>query len=411
MKKLAKTLAAGTIAISLSGFTFDAVSADQYASVPELKTEISKDEFNEKKHWKKDDAHSVDGLRLIGSETVPNDLTYKGTSVGGLSGLSYNPKGNKWILISDDRSAIDPARFYTAKLNYNHRDFQSVHVIGVTPLKQADGTFFPDSNNYNSEKNSNVPDFESIRFDPVNKTIWYTSEGDRSLGLNPLILQAQLDGSYLSRLPLTDTAKMDDQSNKGFRNNLALEGTTFSADGLTLWTAMEGPLIQDDQVPTLETGSLSRITQYNRNGNVLNEFAYTIDPIPAEPGEGMAADNGVSEILSINDNRFLVLERSAVQADDGSYSNYIRIYKIDVRGATDISEIESLKSKDITPVKKELVLNLNSLGLDKLDNIEGMSWGKELPNGNDSLVLVSDNNFNDSQVTQFIAFEVLPERE
>lgn len=41
-----------------------------------------------------------------------------------------------------------------------------------------------------------------------------------------------------------------------------------------------------------------------------------------------------------------------------------------------------------------------------LDNMEAMSWGPDLPNGNRSLVLVSDNNFNDSQRTLFMAFEV-----
>ena len=43
-----------------------------------------------------------------------------------------------------------------------------------------------------------------------------------------------------------------------------------------------------------------------------------------------------------------------------------------------------------------------------MDNIEGASFGPNLPDGNRSLVLVSDNNFTPVQVTQFLAFEVLP---
>jgi hypothetical protein len=38
-----------------------------------------------------------------------------------------------------------------------------------------------------------------------------------------------------------------------------------------------------------------------------------------------------------------------------------------------------------------------------------MTWGRRLANGNPSLVLVSDDNFHPSQVTQFLAFEALPE--
>ncbi|SDI29500.1 Uncharacterized conserved protein [Alteribacillus persepolensis] len=356
-------------------------------------------------------SRTMEEVRYIGSETLPNDLSYKGTLAGGLSGISYHPKNNKWVVLSDDRSDINPARFYTAKLHYNSKDFQNVQLIDVTYFKQPDGTFYPDRGQYLSEMTGVVPDPESIRINPENGHIWYTSEGDRSLGLNPYIHQVAWDGSYLSEIPVTDTIKMDGQSEKGFRNNLALEGASFSADGQTFWTAMEGPLLQDDKLPTPDSGALSRITQYDSNGNVLAEYAYPIDAIPEEPGEGKHADNGVTEILSINEHELLVLERASVQSDDGDYSNYVRMYKIDINGATDIQELESIKGKNINPVKKELISDVNTLGLDKVDNIEGMSWGKRLPNGNDSLVLVSDNNFNDSQITQFIALEVIPENE
>ena len=36
-------------------------------------------------------------------------------------------------------------------------------------------------------------------------------------------------------------------------------------------------------------------------------------------------------------------------------------------------------------------------------NVEGMTLGPELSNGHQKLILVSDNIFNPSQVTQFIA--------
>ncbi|GAA3325260.1 hypothetical protein GCM10020331_056410 [Ectobacillus funiculus] len=51
---------------------------------------------------------------------------------------------------------------------------------------------------------------------------------------------------------------------------------------------------------------------------------------------------------------------------------------------------------------------LTHLIYQKLDNIEGMTWGPKLENGHDSLVLISDNNFNSTQVTQFLAFDVYP---
>ncbi len=353
---------------------------------------------------------TVGEVKLIGSQNLSHNMVYKGTTVGGFSGITYNPKNNKWLVLSDDRSDLNPARFYEAKVNYNSNDFQNVNLVDVTFLEQEDGSVYPNRTEYTTESGGVVADPESIRFDPLNEgSILYTSEGDRNLGLNPFIREASLDGTHLLEIPVTDTAIMDEEGQKGFRNNLALEGSTFSADGQTFWTAMEGPLIQDDDIPTPENGALSRITQYDREGNVLAEYAYPIDAIPEQPGEGKHADNGVTEILSINDHEFLVLERASVQADDGSYSNYVRVYKIDITGATDIRDMEAIQNEEITTVEKELVVNLNSLELDKVDNVEGMTWGKKLPNGNDSLVLVSDNNFNDTQITQFIALEVFPE--
>ena len=81
------------------------------------------------------------------------------------------------------------------------------------------------------------------------------------------------------------------------------------------------------------------------------------------------------------------------------------------QGATDGRGLASLVGADYKPGRKRLVLDLNTLGLAKLDNIEGIAWGPKLPNGNDTLVLVSDNNFNTaSQITQLLAFEVQPKK-
>jgi hypothetical protein len=93
---------------------------------------------------------------------------------------------------------------------------------------------------------------------------------------------------------------------------------------------------------------------------------------------------------------------------------YIRLYLADVGDATDIAEIPALAAAQYRPMTKRLLLDLSKLpelgspALPKLDKIEGVSFGPDLPNGHRSLVLVSDNNFNPHQITQFLAFEVLP---
>jgi glycerophosphoryl diester phosphodiesterase len=69
-----------------------------------------------------------------------------------------------------------------------------------------------------------------------------------------------------------------------------------------------------------------------------------------------------------------------------------------------VSGFNSLSSAGAyTAVSKSLLLDLSTLNI-PLDNIEGITFGPTLPNGQQSIVLVSDNNFNSTQFTQFIAF-------
>ena len=89
--------------------------------------------------------------------------------------------------------------------------------------------------------------------------------------------------------------------------------------------------------------------------------------------------------------------------------NEIKLYSVALPGATNVLGEPSLGGKlgSIRPAQKTLLLDLGSLGI-PLDNVEGMTWGPKLPDGRQSLVLVSDNNFAASQFTQFLLFAVSP---
>ncbi|WP_426990950.1 esterase-like activity of phytase family protein [Cupriavidus sp. 30B13] len=61
------------------------------------------------------------------------------------------------------------------------------------------------------------------------------------------------------------------------------------------------------------------------------------------------------------------------------------------------------------PARKRLVLDLDRLALPRLDNLEGMAWGPKTGRGCATLAMVSDDNFSPRQVTQVLAFDVLPD--
>ncbi|NYE22882.1 esterase-like activity of phytase family protein [Pigmentiphaga litoralis] len=350
---------------------------------------------------------SVASLRLIGEQRIAFKQTVQDTPAGGLSGIDYDPRIQRWMVVSDDRSDLAPARLYEAQLSYDDKAFTRVALTSAVTLKQPDGSVYPSATQF-AQRGGTVPDPEAIRFDPSDSSLWVTSEGNRSLGLDPLVLHVSNSGAAIGQLTTPPLFKMSPSQELGSRNNATYEGLTFAPDGQSLWVAMEGPVYQDGPLPSATAGAVSRITRQDRTGKVLSQFAYPLDAFPAAPAAGKNADNGVSEILAINDTQFLVLERAGIEGADGVYSMYLRLYRIDVTGATDVQSLSTLRNAQYTPVRKTLVVDFNRLGLPRIDNLEGMTWGPRLPNGRESLVIVSDDNFSATQVTQFLAFEVVP---
>jgi len=68
-----------------------------------------------------------------------------------------------------------------------------------------------------------------------------------------------------------------------------------------------------------------------------------------------------------------------------------------------VSRYDSLIGRTVREADKTLVLDLATLGI-TLDNVEGLEFGPVLPDGRRSLVLISDDNFSDSQKTQVLLF-------
>lgn len=360
-------------------------------------------------------------LTYLGQQIVPTGQTYSGTTVGGLSGIDRKANGN-FLAISDDRSGINPARFYELTLDLNQfvrsatPGFAGVGFVGVTTLLKPDGTPF----------GTNTVDPESLRIHPTSGNLLWSNEGQRGgAGVpalqNPTVREMTPGGTYTrdfavpSRYNPAGTGAAD----PGIRNNLAFESLTVSTDGLTLYTATENALVQDGPAAALGVGSPSRILAFNlATGAASAEYVYQVEPValPANPAGGFAT-NGLVELLAFGDRQFIAVERSFSTGaatpgtgPAGPTGNTIRLYRVDARGATDVSGVSSLVGANYTAVAKTLLLNLSDLKNDDgsflaLDNIEGISWGPEV-NGKQTLILVSDNNFGATQFTQFVALHL-----
>ena len=338
-------------------------------------------------------------LRYIGQQILPTATFYGGTQVGGLSGIDFTG-GTDYVAISDDRSQVNDARFYSLKLDITPTSFNSVTFTGVTAFKDPSGNPYP----------ALSIDPESIR-KLSNGNYIYSSEGDTNRNINAFIRETQADGTYVRDYTIPASFQQTGPAGTtGIRNNLAFESLTLANGGATTYTATENALRQDGPASSFGVGSPSRILALNTaTGAPGAEFVYNVNPVanPTTPPGGFST-NGLVELLDIGGGKLLALERSFVSGfttPTSNTGNSIQIYEIDINGATDVSGFASLAGQSFTPVSKTLLLDLDTLGI-PLDNIEGITFGQTLSNGHRSLVVVSDNNFSPTQFTQFVAFEV-----
>ncbi|MFJ4920346.1 esterase-like activity of phytase family protein [Streptomyces sp. NPDC088725] len=344
--------------------------------------------------------------RLLGEKIVPHKLPFRNTTVGGLSGIDRDPCTGEYVMISDDRSVLQPARFYTARIAVDGAGVHSVDFTGTHPFLQPDGQVYPPA----SAGDGKAVDPEELRVDPRTCRYWWAQEGDRPKSASDPVIQPSIQfatpsGGYLGQLPLP-AQYVNTMDDRGLRRNKAIEAITFGDRDRVLTSVAEGPLLQDGPEPTLELGALVRLTRQSRTGEVLGQFAYPLDKIltKPDPSSPWPPDAGVPSIVAFRDDpsRYLVLERSWV-AGSGFR---IRLYDTTTRGATVMENLDSLAGQKVIPMRKELVADFTDLGLSTVDNIEGMTWGPTLRNGERTLLLVSDDNFADDEVTQIVALGI-----
>ncbi|MES2512284.1 MAG: esterase-like activity of phytase family protein [Pseudomonadota bacterium] len=348
-------------------------------------------------------------LRLIGEARIPGRLQYQGTTVGGLSGIEYNPATDQYFLLPDDASDRNPARFYTARIPLDANGLGQPEITGMTLLRQADGSGYP------SSPTGKLLDPESIRWRAGSQTLFWSSEGNARAGVAPSLSESRLDGRLLRHYPMP--AMFDFSPTRGPRTNRGFEGMSLTPDGKTAWLALEAAMLQDGPVPTPQMpGGPCRFTQLDlASGKPLRQVAYIPDAIPLAPQPaGAPADNGISEILMLDQHRMLVLERAYMAGYDTATASSLRLYLVDTRQGSDTLDIPALQGANYQPVNKLLLANFSVFvgagsgkRLDRLDNTEGMTWGPLLANGRRSLVFISDDNFSARQVTQLLAFEFL----
>lgn len=360
------------------------------------------------------------GLNYLGQQIVPSGVTFDDTVVGGLSSLDYNVNSGRYFAISDDRSSINPARFYELSLDLakfqrsSSPGYAGVSFNAVTTIQQPGGGAFA----------TNTVDPEGLRFDPARNKIYWSDEGKRSRSgyRNPAVREMDTDGSHVRDFAVPDYYHPSGSrhglrsGDKGIHDNLAFESLVISKDGGTLYTATENGLTQDSPPAAVGNGSRARILSFDiATGLPGAEYVYEVEQVVVAPiVPGLYATNGLTDMIAIGDRQFITVERSyafgAQTPGSPVTGKTIRLFYADARNATDVSGLETIAGQNVKAVTKTLLLDLSELKQDNgstlaLDNIEGITFGPEF-DGNATLILVSDNNFSSRQFTQFVALQI-----
>jgi hypothetical protein len=181
------------------------------------------------------------------------------------------------------------------------------------------------------------------------------------------------------------------------RANRGMEGLAITPNGTTLIGAMQNPV--DNPTPAIgRLSNANRIVSFNIATGATKQFVYEVD----------AVGNFVCEIQALTATTFLVIERDANYQGGAPDALSKRVYKIDISGATDVSDpangpngklfggkaLEALSPSErsangIVPVTKTLVYDLLTLpGGYPHDKLEGVTLV-----GKDLLVVSNDDDF------------------
>ncbi len=289
--------------------------------------------------------------------------------------------------------------------------------IGTTLLKNPAGEqYIGLSTGFPAEGKTNRRfDSEGVGVAP-DGTFWISDE------YGPHILQFDQTGHQIGMLNAPDgfeiatpgpNLKTEMQTNKiGRATNRGAEGLALTPSGRYLAIAMQSPLIQDGG----QKGLNSRIVIYDLQNKAAapRQFIYPFDDTKM----------GISEILAVDETRFLVNERDAAAGANGRKL----LYLVDINqeqkptdlaaagyaGANGKTLPETGFPEGIIALKKTLFADIGKL-LNKAqedgkgafanarglpDKIEGYAWGPDLPNGDHLLLACNDNDF-DSLETGF----------
>ena len=345
-------------------------------------------------------------LDFLADFNFPPGSRFADEELGGISAVVYDAASESWLALSDAKLR---SRLFTLTTTFEDGEL-SVEPVEATFLVEKAGESFGD----------NRLDPEGLVATPWG-TLLVSTEAD--LRQEPVeqakLLEFDRSGRLVRGFTIPPKCVVEGESgDKGVRHNRGFESLTLAPDGARLYVGTESPLLQDGPEASFDRPGFSRILEYEVSGRELvrrGEYVYPVGPLAPVEGFGdVEVFTGLVELVALSDARLLALERDFIREKEGDKRSVTRgrIFVVDLEDASDVAALSTLQNGDWRPAQKELLLDLDDIvpelspGYQSLDNFEAMGLGPLLPDGGRSLLVVSDDNFQDTQRTAFLLFRL-----
>jgi len=344
--------------------------------------------------------------------------------LGSLSGLARDPQSGRYVAVVDDGAL---SRLAWLEISFDGR--LRVAPVGVIPTRPGPGVDARLVEHADLEAVVAVGDGrfvateEGHRFQaPPGVSV---SGRGRVTGEWPTsLLTFGADGVVSQVWPWPPPFVLGEPAG-GVRDNQGAEALARWPDG-RLVAGLEQPLYSDAAASSRNgrpfgggQGGLSRLVEWHpvRGGwRPGRQWAYPLGVTPQREGFEAICDDGelgLVELLALGPDRLLSLERAClIDPASRRVKNVIQLFEVGLDGADDVTGRRLLGRGDVRAVSKRLVLDLDAVRgalperLALLDNFEAMADGPRLPDGRRTILLVSDDNFRQSQVTAFLLLAV-----
>jgi hypothetical protein len=369
------------------------------------------------------EAQTVSGAQFVNGLTIAANTLDKSAGsdfdrrVGFFSGLFYDPIRGDWWAVSDrgpgggtlpyetriQRFSLDVDRA-TGRIS----NFQVQQTIKFTSGGAALSGLAPNP----VSTLGKAFDPEGVVINPVNGNILVSDE------YGPSLIEFNRAGEEVRRFtPPTNilprnaatgqTNFATDVGNTAGRvTNRGFEGLAISPDGRFVYATLQSAMLDEGA----GTGQYTRIVKYDMaTGEAVGQFLYKFETV----GQG----RGVSELLALGNDKFLIIERNNRGLGVGAtFATADKsVFQIDLAGATDVSNVRIIGGvlpTGVNPVGKSTKIidldanTLAELGGKSPEKWEGLAIGPRLDNGKYLILAGTDNDYSVTQNGSNVQFDV-----